>query len=78
MQLLKGKDKNAHEHILPTLYKIVPHLIEQLSLWTILPVHAAEKHTLNIYGGCSCEASERSSPSAAKYLMGLSDGHNRF
>lgn len=54
------------------------YLIEQLPLWISVHIHAAQKDALNIYGGCSCEASESSSPSSAKYLMGLSDGHNRF
>lgn len=63
-----------HKHTLSCGF----YLIERLPLETSLRVLTAEIDPLNIDGACCCEASESSSPSSSKYLMGLSDGHNRF
>lgn len=54
------------------------YLIEHPSLRISVHVHAAQEATLNICGGCSCEAGARGRLSPAKYLIGLSDGRNRL
>lgn len=83
-EYLKDKETHMREHC-PSNTHAVPCVKWRLLFnWATAPrnisvhVPAAAKDTLNICGVSSCEASESSSPSSAKYLMGLSDGHNRF